>query len=1034
MGLNPRRTRPFPPPRLVARSEQQLAEAIPVLESALKAVSQLNKGDITEVKAMKKPPDGVKLTLEAICIMFGVAPKMVPNPAGKGPKVPDYWEVAQKEILGDPKLMDRLKTYDADNIPVAIIEKVAPYVARDDFQVDIVARGSVAAGGLCKWVHAIVKYDKVAKIVAPKKAALAAATTELEGAQAMLAGKQAELKSLMDKLAALNAELNDAVARKNKLAKDVEDCGNRLDRAQRLIGGLGGEKTRWTQTAINLQNQYENIVGDVLLSAGMIAYLGAFTASYRDDCVAAWAAQLKDKKIPCAAAFKLGACLGEPVQIRSWTIAKLPNDSFSIDNAICLYNSGRWPLCIDPQRQANKWIRNMEAARSVKVVKQTQATFVRTIESAIQFGQPVLLENVPEVLDPVLEPLLARQIVKIGGVNTIRIGDSTVEYDANFRLYITTVLPNPHYPPETCVKVNLLNFQATVEGLADQFLGITVKVERPDLEEQRERLVLEDAENKRQLKELEDKILALLAASTGNILDDEELVRTLAESKVTSVAIGKQVEVAERTQAKIATARLGYTSIAKRAAQLFFTIADLSSVDPMYQYSLEWYIRLFLLAVEKAPKPDHPATNTQAALAAVLEKRLTSLKDTFTYTLYENVCRSLFEKDKLLFSFMLAAKIMTSDGRLDAAELKFLLQGSLSMALRRPNPVTAKGGTWLTDKAWADLLDLTSVPGAAWKDFDVKFEKNMDAWAGIATSADPAAELLKFAGEATFTPFQRMMILRCVRPDKVVPALVGFISAEMGKQFVDPPTFNLGRCYDDSDATTPLIFVLSTGVDPMSKLMELADQQGMGKKLFSVSLGQGQGPIAERYISEAIDAGNWICLQNCHLAESWLPTLERIVEEIRPGSTNEAFRLWLTAMPNPKFPVAILQGGVKMTLEPPKGMRANLQGSFLTLENDWFEGSRKPDQFKKLCFGLCFFHALLLERKKFGPLGWNIRYDFSDSDQRISHDHLRIFLDDPAFPEAPFAALSYLTGECNYGGRVTDDMDRRTLMNILADM
>jgi dynein heavy chain len=84
------------------------------------------------------------------------------------------------------------------------------------------------------------------------------------------------------------------------------------------------------------------------------------------------------------------------VQVRAWTIAKLPNDSFSIDNAIMLYNSGRWPLCIDPQRQANKWIRNMEAKRAIKAVKQSQSSFVRTIESAIQFGTPVLLENVPE--------------------------------------------------------------------------------------------------------------------------------------------------------------------------------------------------------------------------------------------------------------------------------------------------------------------------------------------------------------------------------------------------------------------------------------------------------------------------------------------------------------------------------------------------------------------------------------------------------------------------------------------------------------
>ena len=782
------------PPR---NSESQLAEAIPILESALKAVGNLSKGDITEVKALKKPPEGVRLTVETLCIMFGLKPNKVPNPAGKGPKVDDYWEVGVKEVLGNAKLLDDLKGYDSDNIPVEIIKKIEPYIARPDFAEDVIARGSVAAGGLCKWVHAVVKYDKVAKIVAPKKAALAQATSELNAAMAMLAGKQAELKELKDKLAALEAQLAGAIAKKNNLLAEVETCKNRLERANKLVSGLGGEKVRWTASAANLQVLYDNIVGDVLLSAGMIAYLGAFTANFRDECIGEWSKMLMGMKIPCAAVFKLTGCLGDQVAIRNWVINKLPNDSFSVDNAIMMSNSGRWPLCIDPQRQANKWIRNSEAARGVKVVKQSQGSFVRTIESAIQFGNPVLLENVPEALDPVLEPLLARQLVKVGGVMTIRIGDSTVEYDPNFKLYITTVLPNPHYPPETCVKVNLLNFMATAEGLQDQMLGIVVKTERPELEEQREKLVLEDAENKRMLKELEDKILYLLAASTGNILDDDLLITTLADSKVTSNQIMKAVEVAERTVAKIATARLGYVPVARRASMLFFCIADLASVDPMYQYSLEFYIRLFLLAIDKAPRPEEPASKTSAALAAMLERRIQALKDTFTAVLYEQVCRSLFEKDKLLFSFLLAAKIMTGDGKLDLAEVRFFLQGSLSMALRKPNPVTAAGGTWLSDKQWADFLDLARQPAPVFKDIDVSIERDLKGWEACASSQDPLADIRALVNArgagAELSAFQALMALRCLRPDRVVPALQQFIASELGKEFIDPPTFNLQR-------------------------------------------------------------------------------------------------------------------------------------------------------------------------------------------------------------------------------------------------
>jgi dynein heavy chain len=998
--------------------EAELAEAIPALEAAVKALRTLKKSDITEVKAMKKPPDGVKLTMEAVCIMMSVKPKRVANPAGKG-KIDDYWEPAQK-MLADSKFLEKLMKYDKDNIPVDIMEKVRPYSKRDDFQPPVVLKASVAAGGLCKWVHAMVVYDRVAKVVAPKREALKAAEAEFAEAQTALAAKEAELKEVQDQVQRLQEELAETQRKKAELEQQVDDCSKKLDRAQRLIGGLGGEKTRWTEAAARLQQQYDNVVGDIVLSAGLIAYLGAFTSQYREECVEEWGTLLRSKGIACAEEFSLASTLGDAVQIRAWTINKLPNDSFSIDNAIMLYKSKRWPLMIDPQGQANKWVRNTEAENGLKVVKQNQSNFVRTIENAIQFGAPVLLENVPETIDPVLESVLLRQVVKVGGVMTIRVGDNSVEYDPNFRLYITTKLRNPHYSPETCVKVNLLNFMATFEGLQDQMLGIVVKQERPDLEAQREKLVLEDADNKRQLKEIEDRILHLLASSEGNILDDEELIETLSQSKVTSNQIMSQVAVAEKTQAKINATRAGYRPVAKRASLLFFCIADLAGVDPMYQYSLEWYVNLFLLAIDKAEQNSN------------MEERLQNLNDTFTYVLYENVCRSLFEKDKLLFSFLLCIKIMQGDDALDAQELAFFLQGSSSMDLAEPNP-TASGRHWLTDKSWADLLDLCKLP--AFAKFMPFFKSNVSTWESAFDATDPSAEIASICEGAglEYTLFQRLLVLRCLRPDKVVPLVQDFISEAIGKQFIDPPTFDLMRCFDDSSVVSPLIFVLSPGADPMTELLKLADRLGKSKQLFSVSLGQGQGPIAESAISEAVDKGTWVCLQNCHLAESWMPTLERICEEITPDNTAESFRLWLTSMPSGAFPVSVLQNGVKMTLEPPKGMRASLLGSYHALDEEWFEGCERPREFKKMVFGLCFFHAIVRERRKFGPLGWNIPYEFSEPDLRISLDQLKIFLDDPAFPTIPFEALAYLVGECNYGGRVTDDKDRRCILNILSD-
>ena len=110
----------------------------------------------------------------------------------------------------------------------------------------------------------------------------------------------------------------------------------------------------------------------------------------------------------------------------------------------------------------------MEKGNKLNVVKLSDGNYIRTLENSIQFGTPVLLENVGEELDPVLEPLLLKQTFKQGGVNYIYLGENIIEYSSEFRFYITTRLRNPHYLPEVAVKVTLLNFMITLEGLQDQ--------------------------------------------------------------------------------------------------------------------------------------------------------------------------------------------------------------------------------------------------------------------------------------------------------------------------------------------------------------------------------------------------------------------------------------------------------------------------------------------------------------------------------------------------------------------------------------
>ena len=916
--------------------QADLDEAIPIVKDALKALDTIKKQDIDLVKAMGKPPPGVQLAMQAVMVMLQMKPEKKNDPDVPGKKIDDWWSPAVK-LLNTGTLLTTLKEYDKDNIEPKVMDKIRKeFKNNENFTPAQIAKASSAAEGLCKWVLAMESYDRVAKIVAPKKVKLADAEAELAEAMRVLEGKRSALKVIVDELDGLLAQLEGCKLKSKELQDQADLCQLKLERAEQLITGLGGEKSRWTSVAEGLEVQKTNLTGDVLVASGYVAYLGAFMRNYRDTVIDQWIQVLAEKAIPRSDKFSLQSVLGDPVKIREWIIAGLPADSFSVDNAIVVSQARRWPLCIDPQGQANKYFRNMEKRNSLKVIKLTDSDFVRTLENAIQFGSPVLLENVQEELDPTIEPLLLKQTFKQGGVVCMRLGDATIEYSKDFRFYITTKLPNPHYLPETSVKVTLLNFMITQDGLQDQLLGIVVAAERPDLEEEKNALILQGAENKRKLKETEDKILEVLSAE-GNILENEEGIQVLKDAKAISNDIEEKQVIADATEKRIDEARSAYSDISWRMSINFFVIASLGNIEPMYQYSLTWFINLFKQAIQDS-EPDEN-----------LDQRLKNLFQFATYFLYKMVCRSLFEKDKLIFSFLLCTRMMRAEKFLSDDELKFLLTGGIAVGDPEPNPYSA----WLVDKSWGEIGRMSSLEQA--HGFKEEFESFQDEWKEIFQSAEPFNAA--FPGRWNdCTSFTRLMIMRCLRPDKLVPATMLFVAKEMGQKFIEPPVLDLEACYQDSNPCAPLIFILSAGSDPNASLFKLADEKGFGETMKIVSLGQGQGPLAAKYVQEAYKEGGWVVLQNCHVYGSWMTTLERICEEFKPETAHKNFRLWLTSYPSPVFPVAILQNGIKMTNEPAKGIRMNVKGSFVAdplANEDFFADCRKPKKWKKLCYGEC---------------------------------------------------------------------------------
>ena len=246
----------------------------------------------------------------------------------------------------------------------------------------------------------------------------------------------------------------------------------------------------------------------------------------------------------------------------------------------------------------------------------------------------------------------------------------------------------------------------------------------------------------------------------------------------------------------------------------------------------------------------------------------------------------------------------------------------------------------------------------------------------------------------------------------------------MATRSADSPSRTIEEIYAELDNKKPCIFVLY-GADPSGMLFKF--QAVMKKKMELVSLGQGQGPVAEQLVADGCKSGDWVLLQNCMLAKSWMSDLEAMVFGLAENSEDNhpEFRLWLTSKPADYFPVSVLQNGIKMTNEPPKGIRANLVRSYANLiKPEDFETCKMKNEFKMILCGLCFFHANILERRKFGPLGWNIRYAFDESDLETS---IAICAVPQRAGRDPVGCAALRDGPDQLRRAVTDDWDRRCI-------
>ncbi|CAB0033630.1 unnamed protein product [Trichogramma brassicae] len=992
-----------------------LAQVEPAVIDAQNAVKSIKKQHLVEVRSMANPPAIVKVALESICLLLG--------------ENANDWKSIRAVIMRDNFINTIVSNFSTENITDDVREKMkSRYLVNPDYNFEKVNRASMACGPLVKWAIAQIEYADMLKRVEPLREELFSLEQQAETNK----NKGEEVKNLISQLelsiASYKEEYAQLISQAQAIKTDLENVQGKVDRSIALLKSLVIERERWELTSETFRSQMSTIVGDVLLSSAFLAYAGYFDQHYRQSLFSTWCQHLHNAKLQFRMDIARTEYLSNPDERLRWQANALPTDELCMENAIMLKRFNRYPLIIDPSGQATEFLLNEFKSRKITKTSFLDDSFRKNLESALRFGNPLLVQDV-ENYDPILNPVLNRELRRTGGRVLITLGDQDIDLSPSFVIFLSTRDPTVEFPPDICSRVTFVNFTVTRSSLQSQCLNQVLKAERPDIDEKRSDLLKLQGEFHLRLRQLEKSLLQALNDAKGKILDDDSIITTLETLKQEAADISKKVEETDKVISEIENVSHQYLPLSQACSNIYFTMDSLNQIHFLYQYSLKMFLDIFTSVLTKSPE--------LSKLSGYTERLNHITKDLFSVC-YERVARGMLYHDRLTFALLLCR--IQLKGMLPGAsydkEFSFFLRGKegvlKEISLNIP---------YLSSEQVEAMVRLSSkLPQFLKLRDDVQDSADFNAWLQCQT---PETCVPKLWNEEKVTSklgvsINQLLIIQAFRPDRVIASASLVVDSILGESFMSSAESELNFVNvveNELKSSVPALLCSALGFDASSRVDDLAAE--LGKQIVSIAIGSAEGfSQADKAINHAVKTGRWVLLKNVHLAPQWLVQLEKKLHSLQP---HQNFRLFLTMEINSKVPVNLLRAGRIFVFEPPPGIRANLLRTFNTVPAARM--MKQPNERARLYFLLAWFHAIVQERLRYVPLGWAKYYEFNESDLRVACDTLDTWIDSTAMgrtnlpPEkVPWDAIITLLSQCIYGGKIDNDFDQRLLTSFLRKL
>ncbi|KAH1852909.1 hypothetical protein KXX54_006190 [Aspergillus fumigatus] len=970
-----------------------LARAEPAVLEAQKSVQNIKRQHLTEVRSMGNPPASVRLALEAVCTLLGH-------------KV-DSWKTIQGIVRRDDFIAS-IVNYDNEKQMTKNhrLKMQNEFLSKEDFTYERVNRASRACGPLVQWVEAQVNYSEILDRVGPLREEVGQLEEQALQTKAEAQAIENTVQNLERSIATYKAEYAALISETQAIKAEMSRVQFKVDRSVRLLDSLASERTRWEEGSKSFETQISTLVGDVLIAAAFLAYAGLYDQQFRKAMIDDWVNQLAQSGINFKPHNPITEYLSNADERLTWQDHALPVDDLCTENAIILKRYNRYPLIIDPSGRVTEFLQKESTDRKLTVTSFLDDSFVKQLESALRFGNPILIQDA-EHLDPILNHVLNKEYQKTGGRVLIQLGKQEIDFSPSFKLFLSTRDPSATFPPDVCSRTTFVNFTVTQSSLRTQSLNEVLKFERPDVDARRTDLVKLQGEFKIHLRQLEKRLLQALNESRGNILDDDNVIETLETLKKEAAEISKKMVETEGVMTEVENITLNYNIIARSCSAVFAVLEQLHHINHFYQFSLQYFVDIFhsVLYQNKrlAAEKDH------SARVQII------LKDLFVTT-FQRTSLGLAQKDRITLAMLLAqAAPYPMDKTIIDIILDESVQGAdLSTAPELKEQVLTKISNMpifkasfanITQEQWDQFLGeelAESCVPVAWDDNT----ENLD-------------RLLR-----------SLLLVKLCRLDRFVPAAERFIEAVFGREFFEGSS-DLKDVVEQVAATTPISLSSSPGFDASYKVDALVER--MHATCANIAMGSNEGlESADKAISNAATAGTWVLVKNVHLAPSWLQSLEKRLESLKP---HKDFRLFLSMESSPKIPVNLIRASRVLMYEQPAGIRANMRDSLSTLME---RAGKPPVEKARVYLLLCFLHAVVQERLRYAPsLGWKGFWEFNDSDYECSAHIIDVWVEtvaqgrsNVAPQKLPWEMMRTLITE-TYGGKIDNAEDFQVLDNLV---